>query len=74
MEEVKFVSVNFATTSMTIDTDDLKKVKSKIKEIEPEVEIEDENNEKTVVSRSELAENKWTILKAASGILLLVTG
>jgi len=29
LEEVKFVSVNFATTSMTIDTDDLEKVKSK---------------------------------------------
>lgn len=74
LEEVKFVSVNFATASMTIDTNNLKKVKSKIKEVEPEVEIEDENNEKTIVSRSELAENKWTILKAASGILLLVTG
>lgn len=74
LEEVKFVSVNFATTSMTIDTDDLEKVKSKIKEIEPEVEIEDDIDKKTIVSSSELAENKWTIIKAISGILLLVAG
>ena len=52
LEEVKFVSVNFATTSMTIDTDDLEKVKSKIKEIEPEVEIEDDIDKKTIVSSS----------------------
>lgn len=74
LQEVKFVSVNFATASMTIDTDDLGKVKSTIKEIEPEVEIEDNNNEKTIVSSSELAENKWTIIKAISGILLLAAG
>lgn len=74
LQEVKFVSVNFATASMTIDTDDLEKVKRKIKEIEPEVEIEDNKNEKTIVSTNELAENKWTIIKAVSGILLLVAG
>lgn len=74
LKEVKFVSVNFATASMTIDTDDLEKVKSTIKEIEPEVEIEDNNNQKTIVSSSELAENKWTIIKAISGILLLAAG
>ena len=74
LEEVKFVTVNFATASMTIDTENLEKVKARIKEIEPEVEIEDDNNEKTIVSSSELAENKWTIIKAISGILLLVAG
>lgn len=74
LEEVKFVSVNFATTSMTIDTDDLEKVKSKIKEIEPEVEIEDDNDKKNIVSSSELVENKCTIIKAISGILLLAAG
>jgi Cd2+/Zn2+-exporting ATPase len=74
LQEVKFVTVNFATASMTIDTENLEKVKARIKEIEPEVEIEDDNNEKTIVSSSELAENKWTIIKAISGILLLVAG
>jgi len=74
LDEVKFVSVNFATSSMTIDTNDLEKVKSKIKEIEPEVEVEDNDKVKTLVSTNELAENKWTIIKAVSGILLLVFG
>lgn len=74
LDEVKFVSVNFATSLMTIDTNDLEKVKSKIKEIEPDVEVEDDDKAKTLVSTTELAENKWTIIKAVSGILLLVCG
>ena len=72
--EVKFVTVNFANSTMTIDTDNLEKVKARIKEIEPEVELEDINKEKAIVSTSELAENKWQIIKAVSGILLLVAG
>jgi len=74
LDEVKFVNVNFATSSMTVDTDNFEKVKNKIKQIEPEVEIEDAGKEKTIVSTSELAENKWTIIKAVSGILLLLAG
>jgi len=74
LSEVKFVTVNFANSTMTIDTDNLEKVKSRIKEIEPEVEFEDSDKEKTIVSTSELAENKWTIIKVISGILLLVAG
>jgi Cd2+/Zn2+-exporting ATPase len=31
LEEIKFVSVNFANSSITIDTDNFEKVKSKIK-------------------------------------------
>jgi Cd2+/Zn2+-exporting ATPase len=72
--EVKFVSVNFANSTMTIDTDNLEKVKARIKEIEPEVEVEDNDKEKAIVSTSELAENKWTIIKAVTGILLLIAG
>jgi len=72
--EVKFVAVNFANSTMTIDTENLEKVKARIKEIEPEVIVEDVDKEKTIVSTSELAENKWTIIKAVSGILLLVAG
>lgn len=74
LEDVKFVSVNFANSSMTIDTDNIEKVKTKIKEIEPEVEIVDTDKEKIIVSTSELAENKWTIIKAATGLLLLLAG
>lgn len=74
LDEVKFVTVNFATASMTIDTDNLEKVKSKITEVEPEVEIEDAGMEKTEVPQSVLAENKWTIIKAATGLILLLIG
>jgi Cd2+/Zn2+-exporting ATPase len=74
LEDVKFVSVNFANSSMTIDTNNLDKVKSKIKEIEPEVEIEDNEKEKTLVSTSELAENKRAIIKAVTGLSLLIAG
>jgi len=72
--EVKFVAVNFANSTMTIETDNLEKVKARIKEIESEVELEDIDKEHVIVSTSELAENKWTILKAASGLLLLIAG
>ena len=74
MEEVKFVSVNFANLSMTIDTDDIEKVKARIKKLEPEVEVEESGKISAMVSKSELAENKWTILKAIAGLILLVTG
>jgi Cd2+/Zn2+-exporting ATPase len=72
--EVKFVAVNFANSTMTIDTENLEKVKARIKEIEPEVELEDINEKRAIVSTNELAENKWTIIKAVSGLLLLIAG
>lgn len=74
LEDVKFVNVNFANSTMTIDTDNLEKVRSKIQEIEPDVEFEDADKEKTIVSVSELAENKWTIIKAVIGLALLLVG
>lgn len=74
LDDVKFVSVNFANSTMTIDTDTIDKVKSKIKEIEPVVEVEDHDNDKTLVSANELAENKWSVIKAVSGLLLLLAG
>jgi Cd2+/Zn2+-exporting ATPase len=74
LDEVKFVTVNFANSTMTIDTDNIEKVKAQIKEIEPEVEVEDSDDEKTLVSKSELAENKWTIIKAIVGLTLLLIG
>ena len=74
LDEVKFVNVNFATSSMTIDTDDFEKVKSKITEVEPEVEIEVAGKGKTDVSKNLLAEHKWSIIKISAGILLLVFG
>lgn len=74
MGEVKFVSVNFVHSTMTIDTDDMDKVTSRINQIEPEVEIEPDDKGKAMISVSELAENRRTLIKAFLGILLLVSG
>lgn len=74
LKGVKFVNVNFATSSMTIDTDDFEKVKSKIIEVEPNIEVVDSAHGNTMVSRSELAENMQSIIKAGLGILLLLAG
>lgn len=74
MEDVKFVSVNFANLTLTVDTEDLEKVKAKIKEIEPDVEVVEGETEAKIISTSELEENKWSIIKAIIGITLLLVG
>lgn len=81
LEEVKFVNVNYANSTLTIDVDNLEKVRQKIKELEPEVEVQDSileihpfGKKKSFVSTSELAENKWTIVKAVSALFLLLSG
>jgi len=76
LDDVKFISVSFANASMTIDTEDIEKVKALIKKLEPEVEVEVDENEKEsiIVSKGELKENKWTIIKAAAGFVLLLIG
>ena len=42
LDDVKFVSVNFATSRLNIETENFEKIKKEIKKIEPEVEIEPE--------------------------------
>ncbi len=74
LEEVKFANVNFANLTLTVDASDIEKVKNKIKEIEPEVELINEEDEKKIVSTSELAEHKTAIIKAISATLLLLFG
>jgi len=44
LDDVKFVSVNFATSKLYIDTDNIEKVKKEIKKIEPEVDVEISDN------------------------------
>ncbi|MCH7974920.1 MAG: heavy metal translocating P-type ATPase, partial [Bacteroidetes bacterium] len=73
LEEVKFVSVNFANSSIQIETDNLEKVKKKINELEPEVELidEDSKQEKTEEEKFNI---KKELLKIGSIIALLITG
>jgi len=81
LDEVRFVSVNFANSSLLVDTDDIEKVKSKIKDIEPDVELieleKEEKNELTPQSEpssSVWKENKTTIVRIILTILLLIIG
>ncbi|MBU2493307.1 MAG: cadmium-translocating P-type ATPase [Bacteroidetes bacterium] len=74
LEGVKFVNVNFANSTMTIDTDNIEMIKSKIKELEPEVELHNLGTNRNLVSKSELAENKWAILKTISALTLVIIG
>jgi Cd2+/Zn2+-exporting ATPase len=73
LQEVKFVNVNFVQSTLTVDTDDIAKVKSVMKGIEPDVEILD-NHANKLVSVDELAENRWSIIKAGLGLLFLILG
>ena len=78
MDEVRFVSVNFANSSLIVDTDNIEIVKRKIKDLEPDVElIELEKNGLTPESKpssSVWKENKTTIVRIILTILLLITG
>ena len=74
LDEVKFVSVNFAIASMTIDTENIEKVIALIHKLEPEVKVEEYEKQRAIVSTGELAENKKTIFKAVAGFILLVIG
>src|SRR5690554_5821156 len=74
LEGVHFVSVNFSTASLTIDTNNIEPVKKKIKEIEPEAELGGLNFETKWVSTHEILENKKTLFQAAAGLILLIAG
>jgi len=73
LKEVKFVNVSFANSVMVIDTEDIEKVKTRIRHIEPEVEIVESENG-SMVSISELQENRKEIIKAVAGLMILVAG
>lgn len=74
LDEVKFVSVSFATASMTIDTNNFEKILRKITEVEPDVEVEDAIAGVRTAPSSISTTNKWAVIKAAAGLLLLLTG
>ena len=84
MPEVKFVSVNFANSTLQIDAPDIEEVKQKIKDIEPEVELIEPIESgtpfmegqaaKSSAIKDELAENKNELIKIIATLILLVTG
>ena len=79
LEEVKYVSVNFANSSLLIDTDNIESVKKKIKDIEPEVELIEEEDKRILSSPNGIdlslwKENKTAIVKIFITVLFLGTG
>ena len=74
MEEVKSCSVNFANSSLFIDTDNIESVKKKIKEIEPEVEVVETQDEKPEAAESIWLENRTELIKIFLTLLLLTVG
>ena len=74
LEDVKFVSVNFAQSTMTIDTDNFEEVKKRIRQIEPEVEVDSDRKDKKVQVTNELWENRAGFIKAITALVLLVLG
>ena len=74
LEYVKFVSVDFATGLLTLDTDNLEKIKKKIKEIEPEVEVLEIEKRNPFILKSELSEQKQAIFKVVAALTLLIPG
>lgn len=74
LDEIKFVNVSFANATMTVETNDIEKVKLIIKELEPDVELVDPALSKSVVSVNELNVNKNTIIKVFSALALLLFG
>ena len=74
LEQVKFVSVNFANSTLQIDTPDIEEVKQKIKEIEPEVEVVEIHDNKTEKRESVVKENKKELIRIFITVLLLVVG
>lgn len=48
------MAANFANSTITIDADDLEKVKARIKKIELEVELEDIVKDKAIISKENL--------------------
>ncbi|HCY75084.1 MAG TPA: cadmium-translocating P-type ATPase [Ignavibacteriales bacterium] len=79
MPEVKFVSVNFANSTLQIDAPDIEKVKQRIKELEPEVEVVEPTEElppkiKKPALKDELAENKFELFRIGFVIALLILG
>lgn len=79
MPEVKFVSVNFANSTLLIDAPDIDEVKQKIKEIEPGAEVVEPKEDlllpiKKSNLKDELTENRLELFRIVSVITLLIFG
>ncbi len=74
LEEVKFVSVNFAASTLLLDTINPEKALARIKELEPQVEVVETATPSVGVSKSGLLENKAELIRIFLTILFLIGG
>jgi Zn2+/Cd2+-exporting ATPase len=72
LDEVKFVSVNFATSTMTLDSEDDGKALAALKSIEPDVQIVADKH--SADPQSDWLENKQELLRIFLTIFLLSAG
>ncbi len=72
LDEVKFVSVNFATSTMTLDSADDGKALAELKSIEPDVQIIADKH--SAGPQSDWLENKQELLRIFLTIFLLSAG
>ncbi len=73
LEEVEFVSVNFANSTIQIETDNFDKVKKRIKKLEPGIEIYENISQKEEADKEEFNVKK-ELLKIGSIISFLIAG
>jgi Cd2+/Zn2+-exporting ATPase len=74
LDEVKFVSVNFATSTLLLDSNDPPKALARIKELEPQVEVLETATPSSGVSKSELLEHRAELIRIFLTILFLIGG
>ncbi|MCK9281448.1 MAG: cadmium-translocating P-type ATPase [Melioribacteraceae bacterium] len=78
MSDVKFVTVNFVNSSLEIEADNLDSVKQKIKDLEPDVEVEEYETNFAPHQKQNLAslwkDNRTALIKIILTILLLGFG
>jgi Cd2+/Zn2+-exporting ATPase len=78
MDDVKFVTVNFVNSSLEIEANDLDSVKRKIKDIEPDVELEDYETNYAPPQKHNIVslwnENRTALIKIFLTLLFLAFG
>lgn len=73
-DDVRRVSVNFATSTMLLESADDQKALAQIKALEPGVEVFEADEHPAGLSKSELLENKAELARIFLTILLLIGG
>ncbi|GAB4343479.1 MAG: heavy metal translocating P-type ATPase [Calditrichia bacterium] len=74
LDSVQFVSVNFATTTLLLESDAPEEALSKIKEIEPAVEVVSVRQNSLKISGNELYENRLILARIGATFALLLAG